>query len=330
VRFMSSLGVRKDIVVRGRSVAWCAVALGFVGALGVSGDARAGEAAHCSPWRAAGKAYERLELRTCSKASDADDDEKDDAEGEDAGATYEVEVRSGYDDGLKVRVELVMADGSIEKVDAKIKNGQSSLGACKGCGEHGDVKSFRVSSSSPEGGADANGKNPDSVRKVAGNMHMEVLARDLRLTDANADKLKHIAARYWKATHKRLVVTGGTRTPQRQAQLVYDKLKHGDDIIALYENKAAATELRNAYRDAVAKGTKRKGTIKVMREVIEAQIARGIHVSKHLKSGAVDVRSWDMDGELEKALREAVKQEPGVTLMDERKGPEPHFHLNLL
>jgi hypothetical protein len=36
-----------------------------------------------------------------------------------------------------------------------------------------------------------------------------------------------------------------------------------------------------------------------------------------------------MEGAKEKALREAVKQEPGASLMDERNGPEPHFHLNL-
>jgi hypothetical protein len=314
------------IVVRGRKSAWCAAAVWFVGALGLAGlekDARAEEAARCSAWRSAGKGYERLELRTCTKPSSEDDD----AEGEGASESYDVEIRSGYDDGIKLRVDLVMADGSTERLDAKLKTGVNAVGACKECGEHGDVKSFRVS---PGDGSEPGAKDAvEPIGKVAGTHHMEVLARDLRLTDTNADRLRRIATRYWKATRKRLVVTGGTRTPLRQAQLVFEKMKHGDDIVAIYENKAAATELRNAYRDAVAKGLKRKGAIRAMREAIEAQIARGVYVSKHLKSGAVDVRSWDMEGELEKALREAVKAEPGVTLMDERKGPEPHFHLNM-
>jgi hypothetical protein len=169
-----------------------------------------------------------------------------------------------------------------------------------------------------------------ALRRVAGTLHMEVLARDLRLTDANAERLKRIATRYYKATRERLVVTGGTRTPQRQARLMYDKLKHGDDIVAQYENKQAAAEIRKVYREGVAGRLSRARLLRAIKGVIEAQMARGVFVSKHLQSGAVDVRSWNMEGEREEALREAVKQEPGVTLLDERSGPEPHFHLNLL
>lgn len=169
----------------------------------------------------------------------------------------------------------------------------------------------------------------ETPRKVTGNAHLEVKARDLRLSDANTERLKRIAARYHAATHKKLVVTGGTRTPLRQARLMFDKLKHGDDIVALYENKQAATEIRDAYRDAVARKLARKATIQAMREVIDAQITRGLYVSKHLRSGAVDVRSWGMSGDLEKALKEAVKAEAGVTMMDERSGVEPHFHLSM-
>jgi hypothetical protein len=200
--------------------------------------------------------------------------------------------------------------------------------ASAGSAVSGAQKTEREDRADPEGSS--GGKDADEpLRRIAGNMHMEVLARDLRFTPSNAQRLKRIAARYFKATRARLVVTGGTRSPLRQAQLVYEKLKHGDDILALYENKGAATELRNAYREAVAKGWKRKATIRAIRALIDAQIARGVYISKHLRSGAVDVRSWNMEGAKEKALREAVKQEPGASLMDERNGPEPHFHLNL-
>lgn len=296
-----------------------------LGCLVVSaGDARAGDAPRCSAWRTAGKGYEKLELRTCARAT-GDEDEGDD---EDAATAYDVEIKSSYEDALKVRVELVTRDGTVERLDVKLKSGENAAGTCKACRDVGDVKSFRVAT---QDGAAEPGKDaaPEPLQKIAGTNQMEVLARDLRLTDTNAKRLERIAGRYHKATKKRLVVTGGSRSPQRQAQLMFDKLKRGDDVVALYENKAAATEVRNAYRDAVARGEKRKGTIRVMREVIDAQIGRGTYVSKHLKSGAVDVRSWNMEGALEKALREAVKQEPGVTLMDERDGPEPHFHLNL-
>ncbi|MDI1445435.1 hypothetical protein [Polyangium sp. 6x1] len=301
--------------------AWGMSAALLVGMVVSPGEARGGDAPRCSAWRAAGKGYEKLELRTCAPAEDTSDESDDEDE------VSAVEIKSGYEDALKVRVEIVTRGGATEQLDVKLKNGENAAGTCKACRGHDDVKSFRVTAQDGVGeGKDA---TPEPLQKVAGTNHMEVLARDLRLTDTNAKRLDRIATRYHKATKKRLVVTGGTRTPQRQAQLMFDKLKRGDDVVALYENKAAATEVRNAYRDAAGRGEKRKGTIRAMREVIEAQIGRGTYVSKHLKSGAVDVRSWAMDGALEKALREAVKQEPGVTLMDERDGPEPHFHLNL-
>ncbi len=295
-----------------------AIAVLFAVAAGPAA-ASAEEARTCSAWRSGGKGYEQIELRTCTRTesdASANADDKDDE------TAYDVELKSGYDKPIDVRIELTAADGTVENLDVEVKSGPQVAGECSVCADHGDVKKFRIAKSSA-------GKD-EPLEKIAGNMYMEVLARDLRLTDSNAQKLKRIAARYFKATKSRLVVTGGTRPPARQAQLMYDKLVHGDDVLAIYENKAAAMEVRNAYRDAVAKKLKRKATIRALKEVIEAQMARSVYVSKHLRSGAVDVRSWNMKGKLEKALRDAVKQEPGVTMMDERDGAEPHFHLNLL
>lgn len=283
-----------------------------------SNDVHADDTKHCSSWRSGGKGYEKLEVRTCARAeAQPATDDKD----QDPDTAYEIEVKSGYDKPLDVRFEIATADGKVETVDADVKPGTQVAGECTNCRDHGDVKSIRV-------GKTQSGKD-EPLRKVKGTMHMEIKARDLRLTEANAKRLERIASRYYKATKKRLVVTGGSRTPVRQAQLMYDKLVHGDDIVALYENKAAATEVRNAYRDAVAKRSKRKATIRALREVIEAQMTRGVYVSKHLKANAVDVRSWNVKGNLEQALKEAVKAEAGVTMMDERDGAEPHFHLNL-
>lgn len=167
------------------------------------------------------------------------------------------------------------------------------------------------------------------VSRVRSGAHIEVVARDLRLTEVARERLERIAARYHKATRRRLVITGGTRTPHRQAELMFQKLAHGEDIVALYENKQAATEVKNAHKEGVAKGLPRKGLIKVIREAIEAQITRGVYVSKHLKSGAADVRSRDMTPTREEAFRAAVSEEPGVVLLDERKSAEPHLHLSL-
>lgn len=337
------------MVVRKRWGAWYAAAgLGF-GALALveARGAAADEAARCSAWRAAEAPNERIELRTCRRAEAAegkapegadggdagavgagdedaagDSDAADDASGgagEPQGAALDVELRSGHEEPRKLRVELTTAGGAAQTLEAEVHKGVQRVGACEKCREHADLTKWRVLD---------NGEG-DPVRPVAATNHMEVLARDLRLTDANAERLKRIATRYHKATRKRLVVTGGTRPPQRQAQLMYDKLRRGEDVMAIYENKPAALEVRNAYRAAVAKDLTRKRVVQALTEVIEAQIARGVYVSKHLRNGAVDVRSWDMTGPLEQAFKEAVKAEPGVTIMDERKSQEPHFHLNM-
>ncbi|MEO5860661.1 MAG: hypothetical protein ABIR33_17145 [Pyrinomonadaceae bacterium] len=168
-----------------------------------------------------------------------------------------------------------------------------------------------------------------NLLKVKASRHIEVHARDMRLDDTARERLERIAARYFKATRRKLVLTGGTRTPGRQAELMFEKLAHGEDIVALYENKAAATEVRDVYQDALDKGLKKKALIKAIRERIESLISRGSYVSKHLKSGAADVRSRDMKPRQAEALRAAVKEEAGVTLLDERSGAEPHFHLSL-
>jgi hypothetical protein len=168
-----------------------------------------------------------------------------------------------------------------------------------------------------------------SVRKVQSGPHLEVVARDLRLDDTSSERLARIARRYFEATRRRLVVTGGTRTPERQAELMLEKLAHGDDLVALYENKAAVTEIRNIYRESAGARQPKKQLIRAIRDAIVAQMEKGIYISRHLKAGAADVRSRDFKAAQEAAFRAAVADEPGVVLVDERSGAEPHLHLGL-
>ncbi len=311
----------------------------FLSLLGISSGAFADEGkVQCGSWRAASKPNDRIELRTCKKTvpvsadsgddGDSDSDDSDDSDSDEE-TIFTVEIRNGYDKAKKIRYELTTADGTTDTLETTVKSGVNKLGTCRKCGEHGDVEKWRIIDGAKSGG-EQDKKGDDALLRVKGNMHFEVLARDLRLTASDTERLKRIASRYFKATRKRLVVTGGTRTPKRQAQLMYNKLEHGEDIVALYENKAAATEIRNVYKEGTAKNLSRKRLIRSIADAIDAQIARGIYVSKHLKSGAVDVRSWGLTGKQEEALREAVKQESGVTLLDERNSSEPHFHLSLL
>jgi pyruvate/2-oxoglutarate dehydrogenase complex dihydrolipoamide acyltransferase (E2) component len=176
--------------------------------------------------------------------------------------------------------------------------------------------------------------DPDSVfgvavKKIHSGPHLEVVARDLRLDDTSRERLERIAQRYFEATRSRLVVTGGTRTPERQAELMLEKLAHGEDIVALYENKAAVTEIRAVYRESAGVRQPKKQLIHALRDVITAQMDKGIYVSRHLKAGAADVRSRGLKAPQEAAFRRAVADEPGVILIDERSSAEPHLHLGL-
>lgn len=159
---------------------------------------------------------------------------------------------------------------------------------------------------------------------------MEIHARDLRLTDDAKAKLLRIAERFHHATGERLVITGGWRSARRQAQLMIEKLEHGDDMVALYELKDAAREVETAYRDAKKHAKPRSlAPLDAAQKVIERQMERDVFISKHLMSGAVDIKSRGLKKSAVDALREAVSAESGASLLDERDGAEPHFHLAL-
>ena len=167
-----------------------------------------------------------------------------------------------------------------------------------------------------------------ATRLVRTGPDLDVQTGNLRLTDTARGRLERIAARFHKVTKRRLVITGGSRTPTRQAELMHEKLEHGDNLLALYE-KALATEIQAAYRDGVKRHFPRPKQIIAIRAVILAQIKRDLYVSRHLQAGAADVRSINMTPARVQAFRAAVAAEPGVVLLDERDAAEQHFHLSL-
>ncbi len=143
------------------------------------------------------------------------------------------------------------------------------------------------------------------------------------------ERLLHIAKRYHEATHRHLVVTGGTRNAQRQAELMCAKLDHHEDVIALYENKRLAREIVDAYQKGLADKLGKSRIVRAVRARIEEQIGRGEFISRHLQSGAADVRSRGMSAAQQVSFRKAVSEEPGASILDERDGAAPHFHINL-
>lgn len=210
--------------------------------------------------------------------------------------------------------------------EAKHENGDKSDKAEKpGKGDRADKADKHDKADKPNKGDRAD-KSEDAPRKVKNTSHLQVIAKDLKFNEARTQKLTRIADRYFEATHKRLVVTGGTRTPEKQAQLMVAKFLHGDAVERLYENRVAFKEIKKAYEST--RTTSRAKLVKAVREVILAQVARGEFISKHLQFAAADIRSHGMTPDREAAFRAAVAAESGVSLLDERDGPEAHFHLS--
>jgi hypothetical protein len=167
------------------------------------------------------------------------------------------------------------------------------------------------------------------VAEVKSNSSLQVIAKDLKLNEVRAQRLRRIADRYFRETRVRLVITGGSRTSEKQAQLMYAKFKRGDDVDSLYENQAALREIKSAFLLGRKARKPASQVVKMMVTVIDAQVARGEFISKHLQFAAADVRSRGMKSTHLVAFRAAVAAESGVTLVDERDAAEPHLHLSL-
>jgi len=109
---------------------------------------------------------------------------------------------------------------------------------------------------------------------------------------------------YYEQTGGDLTVTSGKRTPQGQAQAMYDNLQRNST--PHYSNQAAFHQIVEAYNDAVATGAGQQGAVDAMTSVIEQQVSQGVYISAHLTGDAVDIRSRDMSDEEKDELEEAA------------------------
>jgi len=143
------------------------------------------------------------------------------------------------------------------------------------------------------------------------------------LTVAVKAKVKKIADAYHAATKKTIVITSGTRTAASQANAMYGKLV-GGDLLTVYRDQVSAKEIKKAYDDG-KKAKKAKATIvKDMTTIIEAQINKGKYISKHLKAGAVDIRSKLMTPTERAEFKKAAKNVATKTILETTP---PHWHL---
>jgi len=119
---------------------------------------------------------------------------------------------------------------------------------------------------------------------------------------------------YYEQTGRDLTVTSGKRTPQGQAQAMYDNLQRNST--PHYSNQAAFHQIVEAYNDAVATGAGQEGAVEAMASVIERQVSQGVYISAHLTGNAVDIRSRDMSDEEKDALEEAAKSAGGRVVIE--------------
>lgn len=138
-------------------------------------------------------------------------------------------------------------------------------------------------------------------------------------------KVKKIADAYYLLTKKKLVVTSGIRSAQSQAEAMYAKLVGGDSL-SIYVDQTAAKKIKEIYERGVKEKKEKEALVKEMKEEIEKQIGKGVYLSKHLKKGAVDIRSRDMTSSEKEAFKKAAKDVADSVILETIP---PHFHLQL-
>lgn len=154
---------------------------------------------------------------------------------------------------------------------------------------------------------------------VAENGENYTVLPNILMTESLQKKVEKVAAIYFEKKKTKLVVTSGYRPSERQAPAIYDKIiiESEADVRKLYNNKLAIDEILAAYR---TNKSNRQKAVDAMMETINKQVRRGVYISSHLRSNAVDIRKTaDFD-----ALSSAVIKIGGRVV-----GERDHYHLEL-
>ncbi len=150
----------------------------------------------------------------------------------------------------------------------------------------------------------------------------------VRLSSEVEQRISRLARRFAKKTGRPLVITSGTRSPGEQAAAMYAKLSRGRNLLRLYRRTSLARAVIKIYRKGRRKRWGWRATQAAMARVLRAQVARGEHLSQHLRSGAVDVRSRTLSRKEKRIFRRLVRKERDVDFIKEERVP-PHFHLEV-
>lgn len=118
--------------------------------------------------------------------------------------------------------------------------------------------------------------------------HYDV-ASDILMTKKLQAKLAKVADLYFEKKNEKLTITSGYRPPPRQAQAIFNniKLKGETKVRNTYVNKAAIDQILASYR---ANKSDEAKAVAAMTDTITKQVARGVFISNHLLSNAIDIR----------------------------------------
>jgi len=101
--------------------------------------------------------------------------------------------------------------------------------------------------------------------------------------------IRKIAENYYLRTCGTLEVHSGTRTPQKQAQAMWNNWYYGRNRKIRYKDHTAETEIREAYLEGRRNGAGQRETLEAMTRVIETQVRNGTYISRHLQGEAADI-----------------------------------------
>lgn len=158
--------------------------------------------------------------------------------------------------------------------------------------------------------------------------YYELKNSSIDLPEILEDQLQAIGRDVYEKTGEIMIVTSGARTPDEQARAMFNNRKYDDSarpIPHIYRNQTAARELEDVYLDGTAQRLPDREVIENMSDKIQDQVDRGVFISKHLDSNAVDI-SYRRLGDLSGAEFDAIVQEHGGHVLKE----DDHYHLRII
>ncbi|MCD9185730.1 MAG: peptidoglycan-binding protein [Pyrinomonadaceae bacterium] len=221
--------------------------------------------------------------------------------------------------GFMTRAQVNTGYGTFgPQSEAAIKSFQQRNGI-EQTGRVGELTYRTLFSENPNRAGSTNNTNNSGGFSTATNGRHYTVNQGILMTDALRPRLQTLADRYFQQTGQNLHITSGYRPPARQASAMYDLIRaNGTNYVQnLYANQGAVSEILNAYRNNSGSRTE---AVAAMTRAIENQVGRGVYISDHLRSRALDV-SPDANFNV---LRNIVR-EMGGSILNEGN----HFHLEL-